>query len=228
MNRIVIAGGLLASAALLTGCGLSGLTGPSNKDTASYDVTEKVAALRVEPGSGDAVITEYDGTAVRVTETLRWRNTKPDAEHVVESGTLRLSYKCADSMGCHVDYKVQVPKGLTVDVDSGSGNVTLRSLSGPLTLTMGSGDVDGAGLTGKRLTAELGSGDMELKYAAPPDDARLEAGSGNIVLRMPGGPYAVTTELGSGDATVSVGRDDAAPRKVTITSGSGDVKVLPG
>ncbi|WP_101788687.1 DUF4097 family beta strand repeat-containing protein [Nonomuraea indica] len=229
MNRIVIAGGLLASAALLTGCGLSSLVGPTNQDTATYEVTDKVAALRVEPGSGDAVITEYDGTAVRVVETLHWRRTKPEAEHVVEGGgTLRLSYTCSDSSSCSVDYKVQVPKGLTVDVDSGSGDVALRSLTGPVKLVLGSGDVTGAGLTGKRLTAELGSGNLDLAYAAAPDEARLQAGSGDIVLRVPDDAYAVRTDMGSGDETISVRRDGAAPHKMTITSGSGDVNVLPG
>lgn len=228
MNRFVIAGGLLASAALLTGCGLSSLVGPTNQDTATYEVTDKVTALRVEPGSGDAVITEYDGTAVRVTETLHWRTAKPEAEHVVEGGAVRLSYTCHDSVSCSVDYKVQVPKGLTVDVDSGSGDVTLRSLTGPAKLVLGSGDVTGTGLTGKRLTAELGSGNLDLTYAAAPDEARLQAGSGDIVLRVPDGSYAVRTDMGSGDETVSVKRDGAAPHKMTITSGSGDVKVLPG
>ncbi|MBB6344561.1 DUF4097 family beta strand repeat-containing protein [Nonomuraea muscovyensis] len=228
MKRIAIAGGLLASAALLTGCGLQGLAGPTNQDTATYDVTDKVTALRVEPGSGDAVISEYDGRAVHVTETLGWRGTKPEAEHVVEGDTLRLSYTCHDGPSCHVNYRIQVPKGLTVDVESGSGDVTLRSLSGTVKLSMGSGDVDGNGLTGKRLTADLGSGSMELKYAAAPDDARLETGSGDIMLRVPDGSYAVTTDMGSGDESISVKRDNASPHKMTIKAGSGDVSVLPG
>jgi hypothetical protein len=230
MKTITLAGGLLASAVLLTGCGLQALAGPTNQDTVTYDVTDKVTGLRVDSGAGDVVVTEYDGSAVKVTETLNWRETRPETEHPVEGGILRLSYTCDDRMSwrsCHVNYKVQVPKGLTVRVDSGSGDVTLRSLSGRLDVSAGSGDVDGAGLAGKALVAEGGSGSIELTYDSPPDDVRLEAGAGDVTLRVPDGAYAVTTRTGSGDETISVKDDDASPRKMNIQVGSGDVSVLP-
>jgi hypothetical protein len=229
MKTIAIAGGLLASALLLTGCRLDGFGGPTNQDTVSYEVTDKVAKLHLSGQAGDSVITETGGTAIRVVETLRWSETKPEAEHVVEGDTLRVSYDCKGTWGnCGVDYKIEVPKGLRVEAETGSGNITLRSLTGPLVLSTGSGDIDASALAGESVVAEAGSGDIELKYGAPMDSAELKVGSGNVTLRVPAGAYDVSSEVGSGDATVSVKDDQSSPHKISISSGSGDVSVLPG
>ncbi|MET8001214.1 DUF4097 family beta strand repeat-containing protein [Nonomuraea glycinis] len=229
MKTIAIAGGLLASAALLSGCGLAGLGGPANQDTVSYEVTDKVTRLHVKSGSGDTVITETDGNAIRVVETLQWRDSKPDAQHSVDGDTLFIRYDCAQSWGnCSVNYKIEIPKGLQVDADAGSGDITLRSLTGPLNLTAGSGDVDASGLAGKKVVAEAGSGNIELKYTTAPDSAELEAGSGDVTLHVPDGAYDVKTDVGSGEENVAVDKDPNSPRKLRLTVGSGDVNVLAG
>ncbi|KAB8195737.1 DUF4097 family beta strand repeat protein [Nonomuraea phyllanthi] len=227
MKTFAIAGGLLASALMLTGCGLASIAGPSNHDTSTYEVTDKVTKLQLKTGSGDAVITESDGAAVRVTETLNWRgDEKPKPEHTVEGESLLLTYDCASDLGtCSVDYKIEVPKGLAVDLDAGSGNITLRGLTGRLDGHVGSGDLDAADLRAKQAVVEAGSGNVELKYAAAPDGVELKLGSGNVVLHVPDGAYDVKTETGSGDVDVSVKDDDSSPRKITLTSGSGDVTV---
>ncbi|MFI7634382.1 DUF4097 family beta strand repeat-containing protein [Nonomuraea sp. NPDC049400] len=230
MKTIAIAGGLLASALLLTGCGLASIAGPDNQDTTTYQVTDKVTKLQVKSGSGDTVVTETDGNAVRVTETLNWRSDdKPKTEHKVEGEALHLTYDCPSDWGsCSVDYKIEIPKGLAVDLDAGSGNITLRSLTGRLDAHLGSGDLDATGLAGKQVVAEAGSGRIELKYASAPDSAELKSGSGDIVLTVPDGTYDVNTEMGSGDAKVSVKDDGSSPHKVSLTSGSGDVTMSAG
>ncbi|MEV0232382.1 DUF4097 family beta strand repeat-containing protein [Nonomuraea sp. NPDC050786] len=229
MKTIAIAGGLLASALLLTGCGLDGIAGPKNQDTVTYQVKEKVQKIHLRSGAGDVVISESDTAQINVTETLYWSNDKPQAEHKVDGDTLSMYYDCQRSWGsCGVNYKVEVPKGLALNLDAGSGNITLRSLSGPLDVHLGSGDLDATGLTGKQLVAQAGSGNMELKYTAAPDSAELKGGSGDVVLTVPDGSYDVKTEVGSGDAKVSVKNDGASPHKISLTSGSGDVTVSAG
>lgn len=230
MRTMVIAGGLLASAVLLTGCGLASVAGPNNEDTASYQVTDKVTKLQLNNNSGDAVVTETDGSAVRVVETLRWRGEdKPKPEHKVEGQALLLTYDCTSNWGsCSVDYKIEVPKGLAVDLDSGSGNLTLRSLTGQIDLHVGSGDVDAADLGGKKVIANAGSGNIELKYASAPESAQMKAGSGDITLSVPEGAYDVKTDMGSGDANVSVKTDGSSPNKISLQAGSGDVTVSAG
>ncbi|MEU8355094.1 DUF4097 family beta strand repeat-containing protein [Nonomuraea sp. NPDC048882] len=227
MKTMAIAGGLLASAFLMAGCGLQSLGGPSNEDTASYEVKDKVSTLRLESDAGDAVITETDGTSVRVVEKLRWRgDDKPVPEHKVEGGSLFLSYKCPSNWGsCSVDYKIEIPKGLSADLESGSGTLTLRALTGPLDLRVGSGDVDAAGLGGKKVLATAGSGNIELKYVSVPDSVELEVGSGDITLNVPDGAYDVKSDVGSGDTDISVKKDNSSPHKLSLTAGSGDITV---
>ncbi|NUP78298.1 MAG: DUF4097 family beta strand repeat protein [Nonomuraea sp.] len=230
MKTIVVAGGLLASALLLTGCGIEAIGGSTNQDTVSYEVTDKVSKLQLQSGAGDTVITETTGNAIRVIETLRWRgDDKPEPQHKVEGEALFVTYDCPSNWGsCSVDYKIEVPKGLAVDLDSGSGDITLRTLSGRLDAQLGSGDLDGTGMAGKQVYVKTGSGNVELKYTAAPDTLELDAGSGDVALHLPDVAYDVKKDIGSGDASVTVKSDPASPHKMSLTLGSGDVTVSAG
>ncbi|WP_285776354.1 DUF4097 family beta strand repeat-containing protein [Microtetraspora sp. NBRC 13810] len=224
------AGAVLGAGLLLTGCGLDGVGGPAKEDVVGYDVKGAVTALEVKTGAGDIVVNESDRTGLRVTETLHWRgDARPETEHPVDGAKLTLGYACPDRFGfgeCWVDYKVEVPRGLDVDVDTGSGRLTLRSISGTLVASTGSGDIEAGGLAVKRVVAETGSGTVDLGFSAAPDDARVETGSGDATVRLPQGAYAVTAESGAGDERIEVTDDDSAPRKVDVSTGSGDANVL--
>ncbi|MGW2156873.1 DUF4097 family beta strand repeat-containing protein [Nonomuraea sp. NPDC001699] len=229
MKITAIAGGLLASAVLLTGCGLDAIGKPKNEETSTYQVKEKVQRLHLRSGSGDVTVTESDATNVSVTERLYWSNDKPQAAHKVEGDTLSVSYDCQKSWGtCGVEYKVEVPKGTQVKLNSGSGDLTLRSLTGPLDVEAGSGDIKGDGLGGKKLLVKEGSGQVNLKYAVAPEGVEVSAGSGDVVLTVPDETYDVRARTTSGDADVSVKKDSSSPRKLSLTTGSGNVTVSAG
>lgn len=226
-KTVVTAGAALAACLALTSCGFGGLVGPKEHTEVNYDVTEKVTSLHLSSGSGDVVISESDRTGIKVTESLYWSNDKPVAEHKVEGDTLTMSYECNGKWGnCGVNYRIEVPKGLSVRLDAGSGDVTLRSLSGALEAENGSGDITGNGLTGKKLYAKNGSGTIELVYTAEPDSIEASNGSGDTTITLPQGAYDVSTDVGSGDVKVEVTDDPNSARKVTLTSGSGDVNLL--
>ncbi|GLX06332.1 lipoprotein [Microbispora sp. NBRC 16548] len=223
-----MAGGLLATAALLTGCGLRDITQAANQATLDYEVKEKVARLVVVGGAGDIVISEAAGNVVTVSETLHWSSSKPTTEHHVDGDALVMTYDCPHAMdNCSVDYKVHVPKGMRTELETGSGDIHLRALSNPIKVKVGSGNLEGAGLTGTDLTVEAGSGDTTLKYATAPDSIDLLTGSGTAKITLPGGPYDVDAEAKSGDVTVSVTTDQNSPHKVVARAGSGDVSLLP-
>jgi hypothetical protein len=230
MKTIAVAGGLLASAMVLTGCGLASIGSSTNQDTVSYQVTDKVSKLQVKSNAGDTVVTETGGSAIRVIETLRWRgDEKPAPQHKVEGDALFVTYDCPSNWGsCSVDYKIEIPKGLAVDLDSGSGDITLRTLTGQIDVNVGSGDLDATALTGKKVYAKAGSGNIELKYATAPDSVDLEVGSGDITLNVPDGAYDVKTDVGSGDANISIKSDPTSTHKISLTAGSGDATVSAG
>ncbi|MFI6795263.1 DUF4097 family beta strand repeat-containing protein [Streptosporangium canum] len=225
---MVMAGGLLATAALLAGCGLQNIGRPANQATLDYEVKEKVGGLVLVGGSGDIVITEAAGSVVKVRETLRWSSDKPTTKHEVEGDDLVMTYDCPNAVdNCSVAYTVEVPRGMRVEVETGSGDLHLRALGNPIKAKVGSGDLEGTGLTGAEIKVEAGSGDTTLKYATVPDSIGLVGGSGTAELILPGGPYNVDAKAKTGEATVSVKSDQNSPHKVVVRTGSGDISLLP-
>jgi len=189
----------------------------------SYDVTDKVAVLDTHSGAGDVVVSEKDRSGVHVTETLHWYGEeKPANGHSVEGDTLRLAYTCDN---CSVDYRVEVPRGLTVKIDTGSGDITLRDLTGQVNASAGSGDVDARRLASARVSVRTGSGDITLRFSAAPADVRVVTGSGDSRLWVPDGTYNVNASTGSGDRTIEVAHDASAPHAITIRTGSGNAEV---
>ncbi|MCG5211870.1 DUF4097 family beta strand repeat-containing protein [Streptosporangium soli] len=230
MKKIVIVGALLGSGLLLTGCGLENIAAADSEEVVDYEITEKVAELRVRSGSGEIVVSETDRSGIRVTETMHWRgDDKPKTKHPVVAETVTLSYDCPTRVGwnsCSVDYKVEVPKTMKVDVETGSGTITLRALTGQLTANTGSGDIEAGSLGSKKAFAETGSGNVTLKFTTAPEDVELETGSGDAAVTVPDGSYAVSTETGSGEERVEVTNEKSAPNKLVLTTGSGDASVL--
>ena len=246
---VAAAGAALASGLLLTGCGeLAGIAGPSSQEEVSYDVTDEVKTVEVESASGDIVVTGSTRTGIRVTETQHWRGDdegrRPKTTHEVHDGLLKLASACP-GFACSVDYRVEVPSGLAIKADAGSGNITLRALAGKDEIHTGSGDImlrelagtaevhTGSGnieaesLTAKTFLGRTGSGDITVAFDAAPGDLDLETGSGNGTVKLPKGAYNVTARTDSGDSKIAVGQDDSSPHRVKVHTGSGDLDVLP-
>ncbi|SNT07810.1 Putative adhesin [Streptosporangium subroseum] len=227
-KTMLAAGALLGSALVLSGCRLDvGAFGDEEQAVSSYDVTGTVTALDVSTGSGEIVINESKRSGVHVTETMHWRGDKPKAEHPLDADKLTLRYKCPEPDGnCSVDYKVEIPQGVTVKLDAGSGIITLRGLTGGVSASTGSGDIEANALGAKRFVADTGSGHIKARFTVMPDNVDLETGSGDVTAWLPQGAYNVTTRSGSGDQTVEVTKDPSAPRTVSVQTGSGDAEVL--
>ncbi|KAB8196525.1 DUF4097 family beta strand repeat protein [Nonomuraea phyllanthi] len=230
MTRAGMIAGGLALAAVLTGCGLAG---PLDEQSTSYDVTDKVAALRVEQtDSGSIQVVESDRTGVRVTELLSWRKNKPETSHKVEGDTLALSYKCPGTWGpgsiarsCDVSYEIEVPKGLRVEVASDSGELTLKGLTGEVRARSDSGAIRAEGLTAGQVMMETDSGDIELAFGGAPDKVVTSSDSGSISIRVPEGPYNVVATTDSGGKAISVDTDASAARRIELSTDSGNVEV---
>ncbi|MEW9531543.1 DUF4097 family beta strand repeat-containing protein [Microbispora sp. NPDC049125] len=218
---VIIGGAVLGMSLAVTGCG-AGFSIGEQRATNSYDVTDGVKLLDAHTGSGEIVVKESDREGVHVTETVHWRGEKPTGGHNVAGETLTLNYDCGT---CSVDYQVEVPRGLQVKADSGSGTITLRGLTGQVAASTGTGDIDTRGLAGGRVSATAGSGDVKLRFSAVPQDVRVETGTGDGEVWVPAGTYNVTADTGTGERKVEVGRDAAAPRKIVVKTGTGDAGV---
>ncbi|WP_248960284.1 DUF4097 family beta strand repeat-containing protein [Sphaerisporangium perillae] len=226
-RRAIAAAALLGAGLLLTGCGLTDIAAPTKEEKNVYDVTEKTPVLHVESGSGEILVTESDRTGFHVTETLHWKSDKPVTRHPVEGDTLKLGYDCPnENWTCDVDYAIEVPRGVQVKLKTGSGDITLRALSGRFDADTGSGTIDANGLGGKQAVAKTGSGDVDLRFTAVPDNVDVRTGSGTGVVHVPQGAYDVNLSTGSGEKKIDVTDDDSSSRSIVVKTGSGDAKVL--
>lgn len=126
-------------------------------------------------------------------------------------------------------------------IDSGSGSVRGSGITATaLNLDTGSGDVELTGVSAERVLLDSGSGSVSLSLLTDVDQLEIDSGSGNVTLHVPailGGQLFADT--GSGDFEIDVpmqlqSREDGEVRgvigdgngKITIDTGSGDVRIL--
>lgn len=116
-----------------------------------------------------------------------------------------------------IDYVIQAPAGVALNLHTGSGDVVLNGVGRFLSVTSGSGDLNAQGVHGPAVVA-AGSGDITLSDTAPGD---IKARSGSGTVHIFGLDGSVTVRTGSGDIQVA-GRLSGSS---TLFSGSGDVKL---
>lgn len=115
----------------------------------------------------------------------------------------------------NINYTIEVPPNTEVRVTTGSGDLNVGGIAGPVTATTGSGDVQMSEIQGN-VNATAGSGDMRMEGIQ--GSAEVTAGSGDVEIRSVGGRVRVKT--GSGDITLT-----APGNAVTVSNGSGDIRI---
>ncbi len=133
-----------------------------------------------------------------------------------------------------INLTVSIPAEMDLDVDDGSGYITIEDIAGNLVIDDGSGDIeivnnkgnvdvdDGSGeveleeITGD-VSVDDGSGDVSVEGVS--GDVSVDDGSGSIIIRNVGG--SVTVRDGSGSISI-----DGVEKDVSIPSdGSGSVRI---
>lgn len=134
-------------------------------------------------------------------------------------------------------------KGNRLSLDTGSGMITATDVSAAtITLDSGSGDVMLDGVTSSDLSLDTGSGDVTLRLNSDVDRLALDSGSGSVTIYAPTELGAeLSVDGGSGDIDIQlplinrVSDDDNdilrgtlgdGLGRITIDSGSGDVRIL--
>ena len=117
-------------------------------------------------------------------------------------------------------------------VRGATGAVKARATSGDITVTAGrhgatleatSGDVHAVDITGGPVVARVGSGDVTVQLGQPAS-VTAQAGSGDVQVTVPAGPYQLHTQKGSGDLNVAGITDSpTAVNVLNLKVGSGDV-----
>jgi DUF4097 and DUF4098 domain-containing protein YvlB len=120
--------------------------------------------------------------------------------------------------GVSVDYKVLVPKGTEVSLESVSGNVTLSAVDGEVSVKSVSGDVevsDAASLS----KAESVSGDVEVRGARSSRTIEISSVSGDVE-----GENIEADELNVSSVSGDVRLDAVASDRASFESVSGNIR----
>jgi hypothetical protein len=150
------------------------------------------------------------------------------------------------SPSCQVDLEIKVPEKLAMEIKTGSGNVRVAAVHGPIEMKVGSGNVwADANIT--QLDAKVGSGNMEINGLS--GKARIKIGSGNLKMSCPNpidkGELAINVgsgnariffpegtrvdadvKLGSGSVTSELSQDPTSQLKLKARAGSGNIHIL--
>ncbi len=197
--------------------------------------------LRVELLAGDVTIqaTQTDTTTVELTPQGRGGEELAQLLTVEQRGdeVVVLSPKMRDSIFSlgkgSVDVEVTLPQRSTLDIKTGSGDITANGIYERARVVTGSGDVTLDECTGGELKSGSGDlsvrvvrGDLALKTGSgdvsiDTTSARIDlvSGSGDVTVRRAEGPLKAKT--GSGDLVVVASAAD-----LDLMTGTGDVKVV--
>jgi Putative adhesin len=203
-----------------------------------FTVAGDSGSVRLSPSS--------DGD-VHVRTSVSYGLGEPELIEEATPAGVRLDATCSGVLAthCEVDYVVEVPPSFAVFVEGSSGDVTVSSLTGPVTVDRSTGDIalfdlagpldvttrtgviSGNGLRSDVVRAETRSGDIQLGLVEPPHTLAVDTGTGEVDVAVPATGYRVDARSGTGEATVLVPTDPVAPGTIVVGSGSGDVRVRP-
>ena len=191
-----------------------------------------IELLDIDAGAGSIEIRgDTNATRIQVKAVIRIPNAeKDDARKMIDSN-LRLelvkirskaslqayfdhdSWRSDDS--ATVDLEIQVPHGLAIFVDDGSGPLKIEGSAGAIGIDDGSGSID----VRDAASVKIDDGSGSIRIVQVSCDVFVEDGSGDITVREVGG--TVTIDDGSGGIYV----DDVENDLVIVDDGSGSLQL---
>ncbi|MGH3241998.1 MAG: DUF4097 family beta strand repeat-containing protein [Spirillospora sp.] len=171
-----------AAAATLTGCG--NLSFGSHQESRTYSAPAGITALKIKSNGSRVEVTASDSPGVKVRERLKWSNdkNKPEARHVTEGSTLKLSSRCARATigvtQCGISYRVEVPRGMPVEVDNDDGAIVATGLGGVVKLHSDNGSLKVTDL--RASSASLTSDDGSIHVSGRATTVNLSSDNGSI------------------------------------------------
>lgn len=217
-------------------------------DTGTSAIDKSTRNVVVDIDSGDVDIDvagqgEKPELHKKLTKSLR----SPDEKIEQDGDTLRVSTDCGEGMGkCGSDYRLTVPAGTRVKVQTRLGDVTVKGVRGSVDARTKIGGVRLEHITGARLvgfsktgavtlkhvdfdSAEATSklGDIRFEDIEPFEKLRAVSKMGDVELHLPknSGPYDVNAFTKIGDRKVDVDRDSSSGTPVEARTKIGDVTV---
>lgn len=241
----------VATMVLTAGCDV-----PANTREDGLSRDEPVTEVRISGGSGDVTIIGDATAGVEVRRTARYGDSAPQDSVAVNGTVLTLDTDCGHN--CSASYEVHLPRGAkvsgsngsgdvrlsgvsTVDIEVGSGDITVTGATGAVTVhsrsgdvrlhdiggsvraDVSSGDLDADGLRAE-VVLDSSSGDVTVGLTAAAN-LTVRADSGDVTARIPDGCCRVEVSVDSGQSRVDVRSDSQSSYLVKLHADSGDVTV---
>jgi DUF4097 and DUF4098 domain-containing protein YvlB len=115
----------------------------------------------------------------------------------------------------------------TVDARSGAGGIDVTDCRGDLNLSSGAGKVRASGLTSASVHAQSGAGGVSLQFVAAPLNVSAASGAGSVDVEVPrdGSSYEVRGESGRGGRRIDVATAPGSTHAMVLNSGAGSTRV---
>jgi hypothetical protein len=210
--------------------------------------------LSVELAIGDVqIVPSAKDDQVTVRRRVTYGLQRPDVESRIDGEIFRVRDEpCAApvSSSCHVHWRLDVPRFLTVNVRTVSGAISVSGISGRVHLVSDGGDIRTASASGPKVTllsktgsvtaqnlssqqvvATTTTGAVSLTFRTPPSLAFGKSELGSVEILLPPGPETYRVNANNspeGLRTVTVPDDVSSRRRVDVSSVTGAVRVLTG
>lgn len=195
-----------------------------------------VKTIQIKTSSSDIYLKRSDDANVKLDLSYTYDADEYTPQMDENSGKLIISEEF--SRGSHSGsstWNLTVPQNVKVNINSGSGNITIEELSADIKSSLGSGDVEVKSLKGN-LNMNTGSGNINVQKIQ--GDVSLNAGSGDIRIESGSGSFSVNAGSGTlvleqiqGDISANTGSGDIRASALTLegkskfNTGSGDATV---
>lgn len=244
VRAVAGAGAVAVLVAAVAGCGNDAADDPhpDHRSFALHGRTLTVdsddSALEIVPADVDAVeVTRWFKGSVAV-------GGNPRVTWVMKDDRLVLRLRCSGLFAdCSAKHRIEVPRGVAVQVEDGDGSVRARGFeealsirtgdgsvrvtdsTGPLTLDSGDGSIRATGVRARRVHAGTRDGSVRLELGAVPDLVESSSQDGSVTITLPHDSYRVSARSEDGSVHVSVPRDPTSSHVVHARTQDGSVTV---
>ena len=146
---------------------------------------------------------------------------------------------------CGVDYTIEVPVDMYVDVSGDRGvrvsdvrggvdahskasAVELARVGGDVTMSANQGRLEGTDLTAERVHARVNQGSMTLEFAESPREIVADANQGSVDIVLPEDPdisYATETSADQGSVNDRINTSPRSDRSIRVEANQGSITI---
>ncbi|OGP03870.1 MAG: hypothetical protein A2Z91_06670 [Deltaproteobacteria bacterium GWA2_38_16] len=187
-------------------------------------ISKEINTLVYKNGSGDAKIIGTDNENLQILAMKNQFHEKCRLTIEKKNHALFIAVDgegLLNKGGCNVDFDIQVPKKVSLNLKSGSGNIEINKVQAKLDAKLGSGDLNATLDSCNGLNAKLGSGNLAIQGLN--SDANVKTGSGNIELKWARLPEKGAVDIKTGSGTVSLKMPKDSKISTSFKSGSGQL-----